>query len=214
MDYVTVMKTDPHTYAENFIVEDYFKSQARARGVELGAVDVTPGAGSYLRHLAYTLSAQSVVEVGTGSGVGSLWLLDGMLASGTLTSIDDEMELTRIAKLAFLDADITQTRYRLITNSILDVISKLTDRAYDLVVLRHNPEDLTFVIGEAQRILRSGGALVIDNFFGGAKVCDPAQRDPRTVALRDAGKIIKNDVEHWVSTLIPTGDGLLVATKL
>ena len=208
------MKTDPHTYAENFIAEDHFKSQARARGLELGAVDVTPGAGSYLRHLAYTLSAQSVVEVGTGSGVGSLWLLDGMLINGTLTSIDDEMEHTRIARMAFIDADIAPTRYRLITNSVLDVISKLTDRAYDLLIVRHDPEDLAFVIGEAHRILRSGGALVIDNFFGGGKVCDPAQRDPKTVSLRDAGKIIKNDADRWVSTLISSGDGLLVATKL
>ncbi len=214
MDHESLMKIDPHTFAENFIPEDHFKSQARARGVEVGAVDATPGAGAYLRHLAFTLSAQAVVEVGTGSGVGSLWLLDGMRASGTLTSIDDEMEHTQIAKLAFAEADIAQTRYRLITNTILDVISKLTDRAYDLVVLRHNPEDLAFVIGEAHRILRSGGTLVIDNYFGGSKVCDPAQRDPKTVALRDAGKIIKNDTEHWVSTLISSGDGLLVATKL
>ncbi len=208
------MKTDPHSYAENFIAEDHFKSQARARGVEVGASDVTPGAGAYLRHLAFSLSAQSVVEVGTGSGVGSLWLLDGMLTSGTLTSIDDELEHTRIAKIALSDANIAQTRYRLITNSVLDVISKLTDRAYDLVVLRHDPQELAFVMGEAHRILRSGGALVIDNFFGGSKVCDPAQRDPKTVSLRDAGKIIKNDTEHWISTLITTGDGLLVATKL
>ncbi len=208
------MKTDPHAYAENFIVEDHFKSQARARGVEVGAIDVTPGVGAYLRHLAFTLSAQSVVEVGTGSGVGSLWLLDGIIKSGTLTSIDDEMEHTQIAKLAFADADIAASRYRLITNSVLDVISKLTDKAYDLIVLRHNPEDLAFVIGESHRILRSGGALVIDNFFGGAKVNDPAQRDPKTIALREAGKIIKNDTEHWVSTLLPAGDGLLVATKL
>jgi predicted O-methyltransferase YrrM len=62
--------------------------------------------------------------------------------------------------------------------------------------------------------LRSGGALVIDNYFGGGKVSDAAQRDPKTVALRDAGKIIKNDTEHWVSSLIPVGDGLLVATKV
>lgn len=208
------MRTDPHSYAENFIVEDHFKSQARARGVEIGSVDPTPGVGAFLRHLAFTLSAQSVVEVGTGAGVGTLWLLDGMLHNGTLTSIDDEMEHTRIAKLALSDADIAQSRYRLITNSVLDVISKLTDRAYDLVILRHNPQDLAFMITEVHRILRSGGALVIDNFFGGSKVCDPAQRDPKTVSLRDAGKIIKSDTEHWVSTLIPIGDGLLVATKL
>jgi predicted O-methyltransferase YrrM len=214
MDLLTVMKIDPHEFAEGFITEDFFKSQARARGVELGTKDTTPGSGAFLRYLAFTLKAQSVVEVGTGSGVGALWLLDGMLESGTLTSIDDEMEHTQIAKLAFADADITQGRYRLITNTVVDVISKLTDRAYDLVVLRHNPEDLSFVISEAHRILRSGGALVIDNYYGGGKVSDATQRDPKTVALRDAGKIIKNDSEHWVSSLIPIGDGLLVATKV
>lgn len=208
------MRTDPHTFAENFISEDHFKSQARARGLELGVADTTPGAGAFLKYLAATLKAQSVVEVGTGSGVGSLWLLDGMLESGTLTSIDDEMEHSQVAKQAFADADIVQSRYRLITNSVLDVISKLTDRGYDLVVLRHNPEDLSYVINESHRILRSGGALVIDNYFGGGKVCDASQRDPRTVALRDAGKIIRNDSDHWVSTLITVGDGLLIATKL
>jgi predicted O-methyltransferase YrrM len=214
MDNIPFMRVDPHTFAEGFIPEDFFKSQARARGIELGASDTTSGSGAFLRYLAFTLKAQSVVEVGTGSGVGSLWLLDGMLESGTLTSIDDEMEHTQIAKMAFGDADIPQSRYRLITNNVVDVISKLTDRAYDLVVVRHNPEDLSFVIGEAHRILRSGGALVIDNYYGGGKVSDAAQRDPKTVALRDAGKIIKNDSEHWVSSLIPIGDGLLIATKV
>ncbi len=208
------MNITPHTYAESFIVESPVKVAARARGVEVGTVDVTPGTGAYLRHLAHQLSAQSVVEVGTGSGVGSLWLLEGIINSGTLTSIDDEMEHSAIAKLAFADADIPQSRYRLITNSVMDVMTKLTDRAYDLVVYRHNPEDLAFAISESHRILRSGGTLVIDNFFGGAKVQDPAQRDTKTIALREAGKLIKADTDSWVSALIPTGDGLLLATKL
>jgi len=208
------MNISPHSYAESFIAEDAIKAAARARGLELGAIDVTQGTGAYLRHLAHQLSAQSVVEIGTGSGVGALWLLEGMMASGTLTSIDDEMEHTNIAKMALAEADIAQPRFRLITNSVMDVMTKLTDRAYDLVVFRHNPEDLSFAISEAHRVLRSGGVFVIDNFFGGSKVQDPAQRDPKTIALREAGKSIKLDTEAWVTTLIPTGDGLLLATKL
>ncbi len=208
------MIINPHSYAETFIAEDAVKVAARARGLELGTIDATPGTGSYLRYLAHQLKAQSVVEIGTGSGVGSLWLLEGMITSGTLTSIDDEMEHTTIAKLALADADIAQSRFRFITNSVMDVMTKLTDRAYDLVVYRHNPEDLGFAISEAHRILRSGGVLVIDNFFGGSKVQDPAQRDPKTIALREAGKTIKGGSDSWVSSLIPTGDGLLLATKL
>ena len=209
-----MMRIDPHTYAENFIVENEFQIRARARGVEVGANDATTGVGAYLRALAHQLSAQSVVEVGTGSGVGSLWILSGMIASGTLTSIDDETEHSRIARIAMQDADIAPPRYRLITNSIMDVMTKLTDRAYDLVVLRHNPEDLTYTIEVAHRILRSGGVMVIDRFFGGGKVSDPSQRDPRTIALREAGKTVKGATDFWVSTLVTVGDGLLIATKL
>lgn len=208
------MKIDPHSYAESFIVEDVIKSSARARGVELGLIDIAPGAGAYLRHLAHILSAQSVVEVGTGSGVGALWVLDGMINSGTLTSIDDEIEHANIARMAFAEADIAPSRVRLITNPVIEVMQKLTDRAYDLVIYRHDPEDLTYAITEAHRILRSGGVFVIDNFFGGAKVSDPAQRDAKTVALRDAGKLMKSESENWVTSLIPVGDGLLLATKL
>ena len=208
------MIIDPHSYAEGFISEDAVKIAARARGVEVGTHDITQGAGSYLSFLAHLLKAQSVVEIGTGSGVGALWLLDGMLKSGTLTSIDDEAEHTSIARIAFADADIAPSRFRLITNPVMEVMTKLTDRAYDLVIYRHNPEDLTYAISEAQRILRSGGVFVVDNFFGGGKVSDPAQRDPKTVALREAGKALKSDNEVWATTLIPIGDGLLLATKL
>jgi predicted O-methyltransferase YrrM len=208
------MIIDPHSYAETFKHEDAVKAAARARGIEIGTHDTTSGAGAYLAFLAQILKAQSVVEIGTGSGVGALWLLDGILSSGTLTSIDDEMEHSSIARTAFADGDVPPQRFRLITNPVMEVMRKLTDRAYDLVVYRHNPEDLPYAISEASRILRSGGVFVIDNFFGGSKVSDPAQRDPKTVALREAGKFLKADSDNWATSLIPVGDGLLLATKL
>ena len=202
-----------HTYCETFISEDDVLSKARARGIEVGARDISSGTGAFLHYLAHLISAQSVVEVGTGSGVGSIWLLRGMIENGTLTSIDSEAEHARISRLAFAEAEISPQRFRLITNPVMDVMSKLTDRAYDLVVLRNEPEDLSFAIDEAHRILRTGGVMAIDNFFGGGKVPDPAQRDPRTIALREAGKSIKLATSTWVSSLIGMGDGLLVATK-
>lgn len=202
-----------HTYCETFIPEDEVLVKARARGVEVGATNISSGTGAFLHHLAHLISAQSVVEVGTGSGVGSIWLLRGMIENGTLTSIDSEAEHARISKIAFAEAEISPQRFRLITNPVMDVMSKLTDRAYDLVVLRNEPEDLSFAIDEAHRILRTGGVLAIDNFFGGGKVSDPAQRDPRTIALREAGKSIKLASNTWVSSLISVGDGLLIATK-
>jgi len=209
-----MINISPHDYVESFITESIAQQHARARGVEIGVSDVSPGVGAFLRYLAHQLSAQSVVEVGTSAGVGSLWLLEGMIKSGTLTSIAEEMEHTTSAKYALEDAGIAPNRYRLITSPIVDVMTKLADRAYDMVVLRHDPEDLAFTIDESHRILRSGGVLVVDNFFGGGKVPDPTQRDPKSIALREAGKLVKNDTESWVASLLPLGDGVLLATKL
>jgi len=208
------MKFDAAQFADNYQSEDPHQSAARERGLELGAQDTTPGAGAYLRYIAELISAQSVVEIGTGSGVGTLWLLKGVINSGVITTIDPEVQHIQVAKQVLNDADIAPNRYRLITSDYLDVMRKLADRAYDLVVFRGNPEDIFDVIDEAHRILRTGGILAIDHFYGGGKVPDPAQRDPKTIALRDAGKFLKSQSESWSIALNPIGDAVLLATKL
>ena len=208
------MKFDVAQFADTYLAEDPHQSAAREKGVELGVLDATPGSGAYLRYIASLISAQSVVEIGTGSGVGTLWLLKGIMNSGVITTIDPEVQHVQIAKQVFTEADIAANRYRLITSDYLDVMRKLADRAYDLVVFRGNPEDIFDVIDEAHRILRTGGILAIDHFYGGGKVPDPAQRDPKTVALRDAGKFLKNQSEVWAISLNPIGDAVLLATKL
>ncbi len=208
------MKFDAALFADNYLPEDPHQSAAREKGIELGVLDATPGSGAYLRYVASLISAQSVVEIGTGSGVGTLWLLKGILSSGVITTIDPEVQHVQIAKQVFTDADIPANRYRLITSDYLEVMRKLADRAYDLVVFRGNPEDIFDVIDEAHRILRTGGILAVDHFYGGGKVPDPAQRDPKTVALRDAGKFLKSQNEVWAISLNPIGDAVLLATKL
>jgi len=208
------VKFDLAQFSDNYIPEDPHQTAAREKGVELGVVDATPGSGAFLRYVASLISAQSVVEVGTGSGVGTLWLLKSLMNSGVITTIDPEVQHIQIAKQVLADADIAPNRYRLITSDYLDVMRKLADRAYDLVVFRGEPEDVLDVIDEAHRILRVGGILAIDHFFGGGKVPDPAQRDPKTVALRDAGKFLKSQSEVWSISLNPVGDAVLLATKL
>lgn len=208
------MKFDVAQFSDNYLPEDPHQSAAREKGIELGINDATPGSGAYLRYVASLISAQSVVEIGTGSGVGTLWILKGVLSSGVVTTIDPEVQHIQIARLVLNDADVAPNRYRLITGDYLDVMRKLADRAYDLVVFRGNAEDILDVIDQSHRILRIGGILAIDHFFGGGKVPDPVQRDPKTVALRDAGKYLKSQNEVWSISLNPVGDAVLLATKL
>jgi predicted O-methyltransferase YrrM len=185
---------------------------ARGRAAEVGIVPIQPGGGATLRLLATAVGAKSVVEVGTGAGVSGLWLLYGMRADGVLTTIDIEPEHQRMARKAFTEAGFAPGRTRLIAGRALEVLPRLADRAYDMVVIGGDKTEFDAYVREAYRLLRVGGILAVDNALGGGKVVDPAARDPESVALREVVKSLR-DTEEWTSALLPVGDGLLVAVK-
>jgi predicted O-methyltransferase YrrM len=203
---------DMSAFAENFAHEDYFMQQARANGEEVGAADPTPGVGNFLKFAVQITKAKSVVEIGTGSGVGGLWLLSGMTSDGVLTTIDSEREHSKIARNIFEEADIASTRYRIITGKLIEVVGKLADSSYELIIIRP-ALDLFDMVQESYRLLKPNGLLVIDHALSGGKVADPTQRDPESIARRDGIKVIKED-ERWAASVLPIGAGVLVANKL
>ena len=108
-------------FAERFVPEDEILLSARQRANEVGAYPVMPGCGAALCFLATVLDARAVVEIGTGCGVSGLWLLRGMRPDGTLTSVDVEPELQRMARQTFAQAGFAGSRVRLIGGRALDV---------------------------------------------------------------------------------------------
>ncbi len=197
-------------YAEGYAVENEILERARGRAEELGCAPVLPGVGAALRLLAAALAARSVVEIGTGTGVSGLWLLDGMPSDGILTTIDVEPEHQRAAKEAFTEAGIPGNRTRVIGGRALDVLPRLTDGAYDLVFCDAAKLEYEEYLDQALRLLRPGGAVAFDNALWKDRVADPAQRDETTTAIRELGKRVRGD-ERLISALLPAGDGLLAA---
>jgi predicted O-methyltransferase YrrM len=203
---------DMSAFAESFIHEDYFMQLARKNGEEVGAAEPSAAVGNFLKFLTQLTGAKSVVEIGTSSGVSGLWVLQGLPSDGVLTTIDAEREHSKIARNVFEEADIPSTKYRIITGNLIDVIGKLADNSYELVITRDGM-DLFEVVQESHRLLRPGGLLVIDHALSGGKVADSTQRDPESISRRDAIKVIKEDA-RWSSTVIPIGAGILLANKL
>jgi predicted O-methyltransferase YrrM len=162
--------------------------------------------------LAAALPARAVVEVGTGAGVSGLWLLGGMPDDGVLTSIDIETEHQKAAREAFAEAGIAPNRTRLISGPALEVLPRLTDGAYDLVLLDADKKEYADYLAQALRLLRPGGVLAFDNALWHDRVADPAQRDEATTTVRELGKTVR-DHPDLIPALLPCGDGLLVAVK-
>ena len=198
------------TYAEEFVPEDEVLTTARSKGGELGCVPVLPGAGAALAALAAAAGAKAVVEIGTGAGVGSIYLLRGMRPDGVLTTIDVEPEHHRAARETYAEAGIASNRVRLISGRALDVLPRLTDGAYDLVFCDADKKEYGGYLEQALRLLRPGGTVVFDNALWHDRVADPTERDEDTTAIRELGRTVRED-ERLLSAMLAAGDGLLVA---
>ena len=200
------------SFADFFVPESETILAARGRSADLGVTPVSTGSGAALTFLTATVGARNVVEIGTGTGVSGLHLLAGMRPDGVLTSIDVEAEHQRAAKEYFTAAGIAPGRARLINGRASDVFPRLTDGAYDVVLLDGDRAEYPEQLPQAIRLLRAGGVLAIAGALHGDKVADPTQRDAATVAVRESVRAVRDD-ERLVTVMLPLGDGLLAALK-
>ncbi|MDO8308107.1 MAG: O-methyltransferase [Actinomycetota bacterium] len=172
---------------------------------------VTRPVAALLRLLAASVSAQAIVEVGTGAGISGAALLSGMSSAGVLTSIDIEAENQRVARETFAALGYDHVHTRLIAGRALDVLPRLSDAAYDIVFVDGDKTEYPTILTQAKRLLRVGGLVIFDNVLWSGRVADPGERDAETVALRDVATAVKAD-DDWMPALLTVGDGLLVAS--
>ncbi|SDW67790.1 Predicted O-methyltransferase YrrM [Saccharopolyspora shandongensis] len=172
--------------------------------------DTSVGASSLhvLRFLAAALRAKAVVEVGTGSGESALWLLQGMMPDGVLTSIDADAAAQRAARATLREAGVPTGRTRLIAGRAIDLMPRLTEGGYDLVSVGIATTDYPTYLELGVRLLRPGGVIV----FAGVQLASPDARSALAMALRDLVRAIQTD-ENLVPVTLPTGPGLLAVAK-
>lgn len=199
-------------YAEDFLEEDRVILEARDVADQLGCVPVLPGAARAIELLARAMGARSAVEIGTGAGVSTTYLLRGMAPSGVVTTIDMEPEHHRAAKRTLAAGGFAPARARLITGRALDVLPRLTDGGYDIVLIDARKSEYPQYLEHALRLLRSGGLVLIDNALWHGRVPDPAQRDKDTTAVRETLKAVREN-EDLTTALLTAGDGLLAAVR-
>jgi predicted O-methyltransferase YrrM len=118
--------------------------------------------GSLLRTLASTKPAGTFLELGTGTGMGTAWLLDGMDTASTLITIDnDEKPLTVARRCLGHDPRITFC--------VMDGVAFLQlmhdqGQTFDLIFADTFPGKFV-ALDDALRLLRVGGLYVIDDLL-------------------------------------------------
>jgi predicted O-methyltransferase YrrM len=199
-------------FAEAFVPESAAAATARQAAREMGLSAVSQGAATVLTFLARAINARTVAEIGTGAGVSGLALLQGMSTDGILTSIDSENEHQVAARQIFNAAGIPVRRARLIAGAALNVLPKLSDGAYDLVLIDGDPLEYVEYVAQALRLLRHGGLLVVHHALWQDLVADPTNEDDETLIIREALEAV-TEIDDFTPALLPVGDGLLAAVK-
>jgi predicted O-methyltransferase YrrM len=198
-------------FVEERVVEDVDIERARRTSLEHGVDPITASAGEYIATIAISIDASNIIEIGTGLGVGTLWLAQAC-PDAHITTIDSEMDHHATVRELLHNAEIPASRVRLITEKALDVLPKMNEASYDLIVIDADFQNVQAYVDQAINLVRPRGSVIVAGALGDDLVADPTQRDDKTSAYRWLLKALddRDDVVHTVNQI---GDGLVHIVK-
>lgn len=168
--------------------------------------------GVTLEVLARASGAKRVFELGSGFGYSAYWFARAIGSDGELHLTDsDQSNADRAMELlsaAGLD--------RAVTYHVGDAVTALqsVDGAFDIIYNDIDKRGYPQAWRAASERVRVGGMYICDNVLWSSKVL-PENQDPddETAAIREHNDLIADD-PRYVSTIIPTRDGVMVAVRV
>ena len=158
--------------------------------------------GSLLATLSASKRNGVFLELGTGSGLSTSWLLHGMDKESTLTTIDNDEKLVAIAK-RHLGRD---NRVKFIIGNGEELIKSIKPQSVDLIFADTWPGKYNH-LAETLSLLREGGLYIIDDM-------SPQENWPEGHQTK-AQNLIK-DLENrndLVTTKLCWSTGIMICTK-
>lgn len=116
--------------------------------------------GALLQVLAASKVGGKMLELGTGTGIGTAWLLSGMDETATLTSVETDDRVQSVAR-DVLGAD---PRLTFLLEDGASFISRQPEKGYDLIFADAVPGKFE-LLDETLRLVRPGGFYVIDDLL-------------------------------------------------
>jgi predicted O-methyltransferase YrrM len=199
-------------FAAEATVEPDAIARARAHALEIGAAPISAVVGAQCAVIAAASRALNIVEIGTGGGVSGLWLLHGS-PRATLTTIDKEPEHLAVARKAFTDARIPPARARFITGRAADVLPRMNEASYDIVLIDADAEGVIEYVEHGLRLARAGGTVLVPRVLAGGAVADPVRRGPVESAYRSLIQETQSSAAV-LGALSIVGEGLLQLTTV
>jgi predicted O-methyltransferase YrrM len=119
-----------------------------------------PMTGSLLRTFAASKPSGNLLELGTGTGIGTAWLLDGMDENARLVTIDNDPNVADVARRHL--SDDRRVRFRL--EDAAEWILTQREISFDLIFADAWVGKYSY-LDDALRLLKLGGLYVIDDML-------------------------------------------------
>jgi predicted O-methyltransferase YrrM len=161
-----------------------------------------PRTGALLRTLAASKPCGRLLELGTGTGVATAWLLAGMDSASTLVSVDTDPEVQAVAR-EVLGSD---PRLTLILQDGTAFLVRRAPQSFDLVFADAMPGKYE-ALEDALAVVKPGGYYVIDDLLPQPNW--PEGHAERVPALLDQ---LANDKRFFIAPMA-WASGVVVAVR-
>ena len=161
-----------------------------------------PQAGSLLRTLAASKPAGRFLELGTGTGVGTAWLLAGMDAASRLDSVDRDAAVSAVARRHLGD----DPRVTFHVSDGAEFLTRMAPQRFDFMYADTWPGKFTH-LDLALSLLRPGGIYFVDDLL-------PQPSWPEDHGPRVPGLIARLDSQpEFIATRLAWASGLMILVR-
>jgi caffeoyl-CoA O-methyltransferase len=204
-DYMRDLLGGTHPVAEEM--------EARAKERDFPIVGRT--VGITLEVLARAIGARRVLEMGSGYGYSAYWFARAVGPEGEVHMTEGDAGNQEKA-VAYLERAGLAGRVRSHVGNALDIIEEL-DGHFDVVFCDIDKGDYPAAWAKASERIRVGGLYLCDNVLWDGRVVTGEDRQGTpagwTAAVRQHNEAIAAD-QRYLSTIVPTRDGVMVALRI
>ncbi len=181
----------------------------------MATMQVSPEQGQFLAFLVQLIRARRTLEVGVFTGYSSLSTALALPEDGRIVACDVSEEWTSIARTYWREAGVDHKidlRIAPAIETLRQLAAEGHGNTFDLAFIDAHKANYQAYFDSAVELVRPGGLIVIDNVLWHGQVIDPAVQDEDTIAIRNFNQRVHRD-DRVSITLVPLGDGLMLAQK-
>jgi caffeoyl-CoA O-methyltransferase len=179
-----------------------------------GGMQISPEQGRFMAFLVELIGVRRYLEVGVFTGYSSLSVALAMPPEGRVVACDRSEEWTRVARRYWQEAGVGD-KVDLRIGPALDTLDALIEKGeggFDMAFFDADKEGSLEYYERGLALVRQGGVVAFDNTLWAGRVADPADGSEGTRAIRALNTRASGDL-RVTATLVPIGDGLLLARK-